>query len=89
MEQGQLTWLVNLRSGIGEVAALLREHPKVGREMARSEKGILRSIRLRRYPYVVWYFHGARGRIRDVWLVRLFGARQLRPRPDAASWRLP
>lgn len=79
---------MKLREGIDEVAELLRRYPTAGRETARSDRGVLRSIRLRRYPYVVWYGHAARGPVRELWLIRLFGARQERPSPRSA-WGPP
>lgn len=89
VRSGDEDWLVNLLGGIEEVAALLRRYPAIGPVLAENERLVLRSFPLRRYPYVIWFVYRRGARIGDVWLVRLFGARQDRPRADPESWRLP
>lgn len=79
-------WIPNLLRGIAEVVHLLRRFPEVGVEIAEDEGLVLRRLRLRRYPYVVWYAYERRRRIADVWLVRLFAAHQDRPDPDPTAW---
>lgn len=81
-------WLVDLLDGVEEVAELLRRFPAIGPVLAEDDRLILRSFPLRRYPYVVWFAYLRREPIGDVWLLRLFGARQDRPSADATSWRL-
>lgn len=89
VRNGQEAWLANLLSDVEEIAALLQDFPAVGTVVAEDERIVVRSFPFRRYPYVVWFAYRRREPIGDVWLVRLFGGRQNRPEPDAASWRLP
>lgn len=89
VRSGNQDWLLNLLSGIEEVAALLQRFPAIGPVLAEDERLVLRSFPLRRYPYVIWFAFRRSTRIGDVWLVRLFGAHQDRPRADPKSWRLP
>lgn len=72
-------WIDGLRDGLDEVIELLALHPRAGALETRSPSTELRRIVLRRVPYVVWY---SVGRGKDVWLLRLFHARQRRPTPD-------
>lgn len=82
-------WLTNLLVGIEEIAALLRRYPAIGPVVAQDERLVLRSFPFRRYPYVIWFAYLRRKRVGGVWLVRLFGAHQDRPKADAKSWQLP
>lgn len=82
----QLSWLAtkgdpghidHLEMGIEEAIALLSQFPGVGTLEASDGKPQLRRLILRRLPYVVWFQSGSS---KDVWLLRLFHARQDRPR---------
>jgi len=80
--QGETAWIERLREGLDEAAILLSRHPQAG-PLEESEGGSdLRRLVLRRVPYVIWYatLKGPRG---EVWILRLFHARQRRPKP---SW---
>jgi plasmid stabilization system protein ParE len=72
-------WIEGLREGLDEAFGLLAEHPGVGSLEAKEGSSELRRIVLRRVPYIVWY--ATKGG--DVWILRLFHARQHRPKP---SW---
>jgi len=88
VRSGRQEWLANLLTGIEEVAGLFRRFPAIGQVAAEDERVVLRWLPFRRYPYIVWYVYRRREPIAEVWLVRLFGAHQDRPDPDATSWAL-
>jgi len=78
-------WIDGLAAGIDEAIKLLSKQPGVGTLEAAEDGSELRRLILRRLPYVIWYSTEphARG---DVWLLRLFHARQSRPRPKMPSF---
>jgi plasmid stabilization system protein ParE len=88
VEHDRPEWIPNLAPAVKEIADLLRRFPEAGPMQARSPRLILRKIIFRRVPFVAWYGHLARRPIRTVWLLRMFGARQDRPRPDPFDWEL-
>lgn len=79
-------WIPKLLIGVAQVVELLQSFPEAGVSLAADERLMLRQLRLRRYPYVVWYAYLGERPIADLWLVRLFGAHQDRPEPDPAAW---
>jgi plasmid stabilization system protein ParE len=95
--RAELGWLVaggreDLVSGMAdaveEVAERLRQFPEIGPLEAESPTLVLRKILFRRRPYVAWYGYRRGRSITTVWLLRLFGVRQARPRPDPKDWSL-
>ncbi len=70
--------------GIAEVAARLARFPGAGPVVSEDDRLVLRKLIFRRLPYVAWYAYAKPAG--DVWLLRLFGARQDRVEPDPSSW---
>ncbi len=83
-ENDRARWSEELLEGIDEVAARLARFPKIGPLVSEDERVVLRKLILRRLPYVAWYAYAKPAG--DVWLLRLFGARQDRVDPDPSSW---
>lgn len=91
--RGQLSWLAEhrdadyiarLRDGISDLRALLADLPRAGPPVAIDGEITLRKILLRDLPYVVWFADDeARS---EVWLMRLFHARQSQPMPVVGRW---
>lgn len=75
-------WIAGLTDAVEEVAELLRRFPEIGSIEKESPTLILRKILFRRRPFVAWYGYRPGKPIQTVWLLRLFGAHQSRPRPD-------
>jgi plasmid stabilization system protein ParE len=86
--EGRYDWLANLWTGIEEVADRIRQFPEIGPMLRQDRRLVLRKLIFRRLPYVAWYAYRRQRPIGDVWLVRLFGARQDRPDPDPSTWTL-
>ncbi|MCC7541491.1 MAG: type II toxin-antitoxin system RelE/ParE family toxin [Deltaproteobacteria bacterium] len=93
--RAQLAWLARngetalieaLRAGLDEAARLLARHARAGAVEEAREGSELRRLILRRVPYVVWYVIASSDAGADVWVLRLFHARQRRPSP---SWPAP
>jgi hypothetical protein len=76
-KRGQLLWIENLRRESGEVRELLASFPALGRLLRRDGQVAIRFLPLPRAPYLVWYLHDESSG--DVWMLRLFHARQKRP----------
>ena len=78
------TQIEALRTGIHEAVALLGQFPLAGAVDMAGSVPALRKLILRRVPFVVWYRidESRRG---DVWMLRLFHARQDRVHPRAGS----
>jgi plasmid stabilization system protein ParE len=73
-------WIDGLRQGVDEAIALLGKHPAVGAIEASHRSSELRRLVLRRVPYFIWYA-ALCSASSDVWLLRIFHARQKRPSP--------
>ncbi|MBI3183943.1 MAG: type II toxin-antitoxin system RelE/ParE family toxin [Myxococcales bacterium] len=78
----QARWLDNLDQGLQGVVELLSAFPGAGAVVGRREGRQLRRLLFRKGPYLVWYVVDGN----DVWLLRLFHARQRRPAPNPARW---
>ena len=87
-EHDRTEWIHNLAPAVEEVAALLSRFPEAGPVQARSPQLVLRKLIFRRLPFVAWYGHRPRRPVRTIWLLRMFGVRQDRPRPDPDDWAL-
>ncbi|WP_437854780.1 type II toxin-antitoxin system RelE/ParE family toxin [Sorangium sp. So ce363] len=70
-----------LRTGLDEAIELLARFPGIGPAEAKDDedRAVVRRLLLRKLPYVIWYLVDASGRDGDLWLLRLFHARQQRP----------
>lgn len=85
-EHGDREWVLNLFDGTMELVETLRRFPAAG-EIKDQRRGItLRQLRHPRGPYLVWYVLDERRSHMDIWVVRLFHIRQLRPPPDVGHW---
>ena len=76
-ERGELLWLERLKRELEEVRDLLATFPALGRVLEKGDGPELRWLPLPKAPYVVWYLVDADSG--DVWLFRVFHARQDRP----------
>lgn len=85
-EHGERSWVTNLFEGTTGLVATLRQFPAAG-EIKDQRAGItLRQLHHPRGPYLVWYVTDERTPKVDIWMVRLFHIRQLRPAPDVGRW---
>ena len=76
--------IVELAGGLHEVVRMLARFPNAGPRMAERGTVVLRKLIFPRGPFVAWYLHDAEGLDGDLWLVRLFHARQ--KRLDPGRW---
>ena len=83
---GSPEWITSLRDGLDKVIRMLGRVPGAGTLVDRKERHVLRKVFWPEGPYVAWYVYAPGERAGDVWLVRLFHARQRRPKPDPSRW---
>ena len=76
VERGAEEWIAALREGVDQAMRLLTRFPAAGTRMDKRGKVELRRLIFPKGPYVAWYVVNGR----DLWLIRLFHARQRRPR---------
>jgi plasmid stabilization system protein ParE len=79
-------WIVNLETGLEEVIQLLSVFPEAGTVVAERGTVVLRKIIFPKGPYVGWYVYDTSEPHGEVWLARLFHARQKRPAPSPRRW---
>ena len=79
VRRGEPTWIVATLDDLGAAEELLGRFPHAGREVARDGDTIVRVLRLRRAPFVVWYAVQMRRRDAVVTMLRFFHERQRRP----------
>lgn len=70
-----------LRAALDEGAALLAKFPDIGTIEAMDGAVVLRRLVLGKLPYVIWFLRDTSDPDADVWLLRLFHAKQQRPLP--------
>lgn len=87
VEQDRPDWIDGLRRGIDEAIALCESQPGAGVPIDQRDEIVLRKLILRRLPFVVWYAHDEGSERADLWFLRLFHARQDRPRPETKRRR--
>jgi plasmid stabilization system protein ParE len=83
---GQSEWITALGSGLEDVVRMLSAFPAAGPPIAERGTVQLRKLLFRKGPYVVWYLYDPTHPDGEVWLVRLFHARQRRPAPRLGRW---
>jgi plasmid stabilization system protein ParE len=74
-------WIERLRNDIEEGFRLLTRFPAVGTIEHQDGDMVLRRLILRNVPYVIYFVTNIRIDDGDVWILRLFHARQNRPVP--------
>lgn len=84
VDLGARARIVELAGGLHEVVRMLATFPTAGPRMAERGTVVLRKLIFPRGPFVAWYLHDAEAAGGDLWLVRLFHARQ--QRPDPGRW---
>jgi plasmid stabilization system protein ParE len=84
--RGDEAWIERLLAGVVRASRMLAKLPGVGTVMARNEPMVMRKLILPHGPYVAWYVYNEADARGDVWLVRLFHARQRRPLPRPGRW---
>ena len=72
-------WIQRLRIGLEEATKLLIRFPTVGTIECQEGNVALRRLILRNVPYVIWFLSDCENPNADVWVLRLFHARQDRP----------
>lgn len=75
-----------MREGLDHVRRMLSKVPGVGTLVDTKGAFVLRKVFWPEGPYLAWYVYDPADRKGDVWLVRLFHARQRRPKPNPARW---
>ncbi|AUX37987.1 MULTISPECIES: type II toxin-antitoxin system RelE/ParE family toxin [Sorangium] len=78
-------WVERLRTGLDEAIELVARLPAIGPAESKDsqDRAVVRRLLLRKLPYVVWYLADDSAPDADVWLLRLFHARQQRPLAEA------
>lgn len=79
-------WIEALGAGVEEVGLLLSMFPAAGALVLTRGTIQLRKLVLRKVPFLAWYVLDEAREDDDLWLVRLFHARQRRPKPDLRTW---
>ena len=79
-------WIVKLRDGLERVIGLVARFPGAGTLVDERAGIALRKVFWPSGPYVAWYIYDQASSEGDIWFVRLFHARQTRPRPDPGKW---
>ena len=74
-----VAWIDSLKTAIDEAVELLSRFPSVGTIEATEGDMAVRRLILRKVPYVVWFLSDTAHPAADVWMLRLFHARQDRP----------
>ncbi len=82
LRTGELARIAILRSDLAESRELLSRFPLAGREIVRGDREVIRTLRLRRSPFRLWYATGDGAEV--VRLIRLFHLRQHAPDPRPA-----
>ncbi len=85
-DRGERAWIEILDRGIDSLVAFVSRYPAIGTVLDRQGRVELRRLLFPKGPYLAWYVVDETRRRHEVWLVRLFHARQDRPRPDASTW---
>lgn len=83
VRRGEPAWIVATLDDLRAAEELLERFPHAGREVAREGDTIVRALRLRRAPFVVWYAVQLRRRDAVVTMLRFFHERQRRAGPPA------
>src|ERR1043165_7401761 len=83
---GLADWIVALRTGLDDVTRLVGHLPGAGSLVGERGSVELRKVFWREAPYLAWYVHDRAEPDGVVWLVRLFHARQSRPKVSPARW---
>jgi plasmid stabilization system protein ParE len=86
LSAGDESWISILLDGVKQASRMLGRFPAAGVLLAQRGSVVLRKLILRRGPYVAWYVYDTEDPDGDVWLVRLFHARQRRPLPRPGRW---
>jgi len=81
VSQGASTRIVQLTDGLHEVVRMLSAFPVAGPKVAESGSVLLRKLIFPKGPFVAWYLYDAAEPDGELWLVRLFHARQKRSNP--------
>src|SRR5262245_59503373 len=84
--RGEREWIVTLASGLEDVCRMLSRFPAAGPRLADRGTVQMRKLLFPKGPYVAWYLYDDADPGGDVWLVRLFHARQRRPAPRPGKW---
>lgn len=83
---GERGWIEQLVEGTERIVSTLPMFPEIGARESAQESVELRVIRYRKGPYRAWYVYDRDAPAGDIWLVRLFHARQRRQKPDPSRW---
>ncbi len=84
--RGAEGWVRTLAEGVAECSRLLGRFPAAGTCLERRGNVALRKLILPRGPYVAWYACDESEPAGDLWLVRIFHARQQRPPARVTRW---
>lgn len=84
--RADLAWIEGLEADVIRAVDLLSAYPAAGVLQHREGSIALRRLVLSSTPYLAWYVYDEGMRAGDLWLVRLFHSRQLRPGPAPSRW---
>jgi len=82
VDHGERAWIENLLEGTRQIVKTLATFPGGGSAEAVAGTLILRAIRYPKGPYRAWYVYDTADPEGELWLVRLFHARQQHPKLD-------
>lgn len=80
------SWIETLLRETDRLLKMLTAFPSAGGREDQQSGMVMRRINYARLPYVIWYVYDPDDPDGDVLLVRLFHAKQERPRPEIAQW---
>ena len=84
--RAELAWIEGLEADVIRAVDLLTAYPAAGVLQHREGSVALRRLVLSSTPYLAWYVYDEARAAGDLWLVRLFHSRQLRPAPALSRW---
>jgi len=84
--RAELGWIEGLEADVIRAVDLLSAYPAAGVLQHQEGSIALRRLVLSSTPYLAWYVYDEGVPAGDLWLVRLFHSRQLRPTPAPSRW---
>lgn len=80
-ENADPSWIEQLQADLRDARRLISTFPDIGTIEAGKGTFVLRRFLLAKAPYVLWFVRDTAAAKADIWFIRLFHARQKRPRP--------
>jgi plasmid stabilization system protein ParE len=81
VSEGDSLHIEQLADGLHKIVRMLSSFPAAGSKIAERGAVVLRKLLFPEGPFVAWYLYDTSDPRGELWLVRLFHARQKRPNP--------